>query len=102
MLTDKNTKVCACCGRTYGDRQGKNGLCRLCGDDTVTEQDRRLYKKYGKMLGIGVRIKHLFDRKHCKEDSNIIIFELGSERYVFNKLSASDFGIIEQPKKVKR
>lgn len=100
ILTDQKTKVCACCGRTFGDRQGKNGLCKLCGDDTVTEQDKKLYKKYGKMLGLGVRIRHLFDRKICKEDSNIIIFELGSDRYVFNKLAASEYGVIGQPKKV--
>ena len=54
------------------------------------------------MLGIGVRIKHLFDRKHCKEDSNIIIFELGTDRYVFNKLGASEYGVIAQPQKVKK
>ncbi len=102
VLTDKKTKVCACCGRTYGERQGKNGLCKLCGDDSVTERDKKLYKKYGKMLGIGVRLRHLFKHKHCKEDSNIIIFELGTDRYVFNKLSATEHGVIEPPKKVKK
>ncbi|MDE6201596.1 MAG: hypothetical protein K2M47_06960 [Clostridiales bacterium] len=101
VLTDGKVKKCKCCGRTYGEHTGKNGYCRLCGDFAYTEEGKKLYRKYSKMLALRVRLKHLKDKKFCKEDSNIIIFELGEERYVFNKLDAHDFGYIDPPKKVK-
>ncbi|MDE7106725.1 MAG: hypothetical protein K2O39_00195 [Clostridiales bacterium] len=101
VLTDGKVKKCKCCGRTYGEHTGKNGYCRLCGDTEVTDEGKKLYRKYGKMLGLRIRFKHIKDKKRCKEDSNIIIFELGNERFVFNKLDASDYGYIKPPKKVK-
>ena len=101
VLTDGKVKTCKCCGRTYSEHTGKNGYCKLCGEFGATEEGKKLYRKYGKMLGLGVRLSHLFARKSCREDSNIIIFELGKDRYVFNKLNARDHGYIDQPKKVK-
>ncbi|MDE6029422.1 MAG: hypothetical protein K2F90_03780 [Clostridiales bacterium] len=101
VLTDGKVKKCKCCGRTYGEHTGKNGYCRLCGDSEPTEDGKKLYRKYGNMLSLRVRLKHATDKKRCKEDSNIIIFELGNERYVFNKLDARDYGYIKPPKKVK-
>ena len=101
VLTEDKVKKCRCCGRTYGEHTGKNGYCKLCGDVSFTAEGKKLYRKYSKMLGLRVRLKHLTDKKCCKEDSNIIIFELGNERYVFNKLDARDYGYIEPPKKVK-
>ncbi|MDE5563109.1 MAG: hypothetical protein K2J01_06155, partial [Clostridiales bacterium] len=100
-LTDSKVKTCKCCGRTYGEHTGKNGYCKLCGYVGVTDDGRKLYRKYAKILGLGIRIRHLFSQKSCREDSNMIIFELGTDRYVFDKLSARDFGYIDQPKKVK-
>ncbi|MDE5592769.1 MAG: hypothetical protein K2I75_02430, partial [Clostridiales bacterium] len=67
----------------------------------TTDEGKKLYRKYGKMMSLRTRFKHLKDKKRCKEDSNIIIFELGSERFVFNKLDARDYGYIKPPKKVK-
>ncbi|MDE6294050.1 MAG: hypothetical protein K2L88_05460, partial [Clostridiales bacterium] len=61
----------------------------------------KLYRKYAKILGLGIRLRHMFSQKSCREDSNMIIFELGNERYIFNKLNARDCGYIEPPKKVK-
>lgn len=101
VLTDAKVKKCKCCGRTYGEHTGRNGYCRLCGDTEVTDEGKKLYRKYGKMLSLHTRLKHFKDKKCCKEDSNIIIFELGNERFVFNKLDARDFDYIKPPKKVK-
>lgn len=100
VLTESKVKTCKCCGRTYGEHTGKNGYCKLCGD-VAGEDGKKLYRKYGKMLGLGVRLTHMFSKKSCREDSNIIIFELGKDRYVFNKLGARDYGYIDKPKKVK-
>lgn len=101
VLTDGKVKTCKSCGRTYAEHTGRSGYCRLCGDDGFTDSGKKLYRKYAKMLSPDVRIKHLFAKKCCKEDSNIIIFVLGKDRYVFNKLDARDSGYIDHPKKVK-
>ncbi len=98
-LTDKETRVCPCCGRRFTPTANAR-LCDLCSNTEFTEQGRRLYKKYGKMLSPSIRIKHVFSKKCCREDSNIIIFELGNDRYVFDKLNAHDHGLIEPPRKV--
>lgn len=99
-LTEAKTKRCKCCGRTFSEFSGKSGYCRLCSSGTDPDEGKKLYKKYGKMLGLGIRLKHLFSAKYCKEDSNIIIFKLGNDQYVFDKLDANEFGYIEAPKKV--
>lgn len=36
------------------------------------------------------------------EDGNVIIFELGNDRYVFDKLNAKEYGFIKKPVKVNR
>ena len=100
-LTDGKVKKCKCCGRTYGEHTGKNGYCRLCGDIGFTEEGKKLYKRYRGMLSPNVRLKYIFSKKSCREDSTVIIFELGKDRYVFSKLDAKDSGYIDQPKKVK-
>ncbi|MCH5155894.1 MAG: hypothetical protein J1F69_04735 [Clostridiales bacterium] len=100
-LTDGKVLYCKCCGRTYGEHTGKNGYCRLCGDFGFTDDGKKLYRKYRKMLGVGTRLSYLFAKKSCREDSAVIIFELGADRFVFNKLDASDCGYIDGPKKVK-
>lgn len=97
-LTENSTVRCGCCGRFYQKSQGRGGLCPLCGNVEYTDSGKKLYKKYSKMLGIGVRMTHFFPKKCCKEDSNLIIFDLGRSRYVFDKLSAKDRGYIAQPK----
>lgn len=101
VLTESKVKTCKCCGRTYGEHTGKNGYCKLCGEVGFTDEGKKLYRKYSKMLGLGVRLTHMFSKKSCREDSNIIIFELGKDRYVFNKLDASDHGYIDQPIKMR-
>lgn len=99
-LTDKKTSVCKCCGRSFFAARGET-LCRLCSETEFTEHGKKLYKKYGKMLSPGVRFKHLFSKKCCREDSNMIVFELANDRYVFDKLGACEYGLIDPPKKVR-
>lgn len=101
-LTAQRTKKCGCCGRTYGERDGINGFCKLCGGAEYTVAGKKLYRKYRQMLDIGVRLSHIHQKKFCVEDSNIIIFQLGSDRYIFNKLDAAPTGILPSPQRVRK
>lgn len=97
------TQVCLCCGRRFTSEGMKwGGLCSFCADAGDEKTSRALYIKYGGMLSLGVRFSHLLCKKRCREDGNIILFELGKDRYVFDKLNADEYGYIKKPFKVKR
>lgn len=99
-LTDEPTVVCKSCKRMFVKEKSGALLCKLCADTEVTDESKKLYKKYAQMLAPNVRIKHIFSVKSCREDSNMIVFRMGGERYIFDKLAAREFGLIDQPKKV--
>lgn len=102
-LVDKETVKCKCCGREF-DKSSLSaaGLCAFCRRRDTSPEARALYRKYGNMLDISTRLKHLRSPKYCTEDGNIILFELGDDRYVFDKLNAKEYGFIKKPEKVKR
>jgi len=54
------------------------------------------------MLGLGVRLSHLFTKKYCREDGGVLLFVLGNDKYVFDKLNAQEFGFVSKPVKFKR
>lgn len=102
-LVDTPTVKCRCCGREFDKSNMVRGeLCSFCADTEHSAKAKKLYRKYGGMLSLTVRLSHLFAQKYCREDANVIIFELGSDRYVFDKLTAARSGFIKKPRKVKR
>lgn len=103
-LVREKTAVCACCGRKFtAAKISANGLCAFCeSTQGYTKAGGKLYKTYSGMLGLGVRLKHLFSKKYCREDGNVLLFVLGEDKYVFDKLNASEFGYIPKPVKYKK
>lgn len=102
-LIDESTVKCRCCGREFTNSNILRGeLCGFCAQDDKSAKAKKLYRKYGGMLDLSVRFAHLFSKKYCREEGNIILFELGNDRYVFDKLNVREFGFIKKPQKVKR
>lgn len=102
-LVDKATAKCKCCGREFdGSNLSKSGLCGFCRSRDTSPEAKALYRKYGNMLDLSTRLNHLSAPKYCMEDGNVIIFELGNDRYVFDKLNAKEYGFIKKPVKVNR
>lgn len=100
-LVPEKTAKCPCCGREFlKSSLGRGGLCRFCAASPAAA-DELLYKKYSACLGVWVRLKHLFHKKYCRESDNIILFELGGDRYVLDKLDVKESGFIKSPVKYK-
>lgn len=79
-----------------------NKICHFCARDDKSSAAKKLYRKYAGMLSLGVRLAHLFAKKYCKEEDNVILFELGRDCYVFDKLNFKERGFIKKPEKVVR
>lgn len=102
-FTQAKTATCACCGREFRESDlGRGKLCAFCGSVAHTNEGKALYKKYGKMLPAHVRLTHWGRAKDCREDGDILLFVLGKDRYVFNKLSLRESGYVPSPKKFKQ
>lgn len=101
---------CECCGRMFSSNANlsDNRLCKFC---NVAEQlaegqrdwpaARQLYKRYANMLPLHKRFLHLFSKKYCIEDVDIISFILGSDIYIFDKLLISEVGFISSPRQAR-
>lgn len=101
-LVSDETRVCSCCGRRFTKEKISRDLCPFCQSGGFTKADAEAYKKYRGMLGLGIRLKHAFHKKSCREDGNVILFELGNDKYVLDKLSITEYGFNPRPKKFKR
>lgn len=103
-LVREKTETCACCGRPFTEGKiSKEGLCSFCSaTQGYTKAGGELYREYSGMLGLGVRLTHLFTKKYCREDGSVLLFVLGNDKYVFDKLSAQEFGFVSKPVKYKR
>lgn len=95
---------CPCCHNSYtqATEQRSSGLCEHCAtvDDSVEGKNK--YKLYHKMLSPTTRLFHLFKKKSCKEYRGKIIFALGKDRYIFDRLSAREHGLVKGPSKYRR
>ena len=49
-----------------------------------------------------VKAQLLFAPKYCREDDNILLFELGADKFVFDKLDIRDDGFVKKPVKYRR
>lgn len=102
-LVDVPTVRCRCCGREFTvSAMPANKICHFCARDDKSSTAKKLYRKYAGMLSLGVRLAHLFAKKYCREEDNVILFELGRDCYVFDKLNFKEHGFIKKPEKVVR
>ncbi len=103
--------TCSCCGRTFTREslEKNDGRCEFCSSAMMNSvyapeggsvPARKLYGKYAKMLPISLRLRHLFDKKYCFEEADILLFVLKSDVYVFDKLALEDKGYIPSPRKI--
>lgn len=95
--------TCPCCHNTYSySGSYSKGLCHVCANPDLSSEGRKKYRLYRKMLTIGTRLEHIGAKKSCKEYRNLIIFTLGGDKYVFDKLNVEDNGLLRAPSKYKR
>lgn len=95
------TEKCSCCGRTFSKDKIKNGKCPTCINtlSSVSDKAKSLYKKYKDYLPLSVRIHK--GKKACYEDEEIILFVVGNNAFIFNKLNYKENGYIDKPKTVR-
>ena len=103
LVNSSDAVICAVCGRGFSKESIKYGKCKYCtqllsGDNVETS--KLAYKKYKSILPLWVRLSALFSKKSCIEDDEVILFSLGKNVYLFNKLNAKEKGLIKGPKKV--
>ena len=85
----------------------KTQECRLCNSiDGLSEEEqikaKKLYNKYKNAFSHAERAKHLADKKFCLEDDTALVFALGRDTYVLDKLDLiSGSGYVAKPAKIK-
>ena len=94
---------CSVCGRYFTKGSLKYNKCHTCfvaenGSGTLEQVE--LYNKYKGLLPLGARMGAISEKKFCVEDEEIILFVLGTKKYVFNKLSVKEKGYFEEPRKI--
>lgn len=94
---------CPCCQKVYSSEiETIRGLCENCAIPDDSAEGKRKYKQYRKMLSPIIRLAHLKDEKTCKEYRTLIIFTLGNQKYIFDKLDVDDNKLIKGPNKYPR
>ena len=103
-VTEKTT-ACRFCGRHYvTEKPASTFLCDFCSkaissceNGSADPQARVLYRKYASMLPLSARIGA--KGKYCFENEDRLLFVVGKNKYLFDKLLLQDTGIIASPKK---
>ena len=105
MIERSDAQVCDCCGRSFSKESMHGRLCSFCygaakaagGDE---ERAKRRYRRYAGMFSPFVRMKYAGKPKLCFEEEDVLLFLLGSDRYVFDKLAIGGHGYIAKPRRV--
>ena len=101
----QSTTACRFCGRTYiTEAPPSTFLCDFCQraitsceNGSVGPEARITYRKYAGMLPLSARIGA--KGKYCFENEDRLLFVVGKNKYLFDKLALQDTGIIAPPKK---
>lgn len=107
MVLEENAALCSRCGRSFSREALTNGQCRVCKSiDGLTEEEqvkaKKLYNKYKNAFSHAERAKHVSDKKYCLEDDTALVFALGRDTYVLDKLDLlSGSGFASKPQKIK-
>ena len=108
VVTDAELSTCRICGRNYvsGKAASVGGLCDFCNNamqklenKTVGKTERKIYRRYAKMLPVSVRMKCSNRKKYCFENLDRLLFVVGKNKYFFDKLNITDNGRISKPRK---
>ena len=102
LLARGETAVCACCGRRFSRDGMRGGLCLFCHDalfasDQALARAGAAYKRYAFVFSPAVRIKYAGRAKRCFEDGDILLFFMGEDKYVLDKLRIGEYGYIPKP-----
>lgn len=105
-MTEKaDVKTCSCCGRKFSVLE-EDGKCKFCHAAVDMFADRtaakKNYKRFATMLPLGTRLSHLAAKKYCFEEEDVLLFVLGTDKYVFDKLGATRYGYLAAPRKTGR
>ncbi|MDE6557863.1 MAG: hypothetical protein K2K39_02030 [Clostridia bacterium] len=107
MVLEENAALCSRCGRSFSKEALSGGQCRLCNSiDGLSEEEqikaKKLYNKYKNAFSHAERAKHLSAKKFCLEDDTALVFALGRDTYVLDKLDLlSGSGFVSKPQKIK-
>ena len=107
-----NVHVCEYCNRQFVTMADKYNLyCKFCYDNGVKkvaalsdkqkESGLSLYKQYKGMIPLGTRIMSAFKPKYCFEEVDVILFRIGNDKYILDKLDLEDDGYLKNPRKIK-
>lgn len=106
MALREDAEECRRCGRTFTKEALVDGQCKLCaGIENLGEAERaeakKRYSKYKNAFSHIERLRHLFDYKYCVEDETALVFALGRETYVINKMDLEkNDGFIKKPVRI--
>ncbi len=101
----ERTVNCRFCGRPYVTEKPSNTFrCDFC-DRAITScengtpdpEAKITYKKYASMLPLSARIGA--KGKYCFENADRILFIVGKNKYLFDKLKLKDTGLLDKPEK---
>ena len=104
-VVHEKTETCRLCKRTYVKESiDENFHCKFCASsievarkNKTSSLERKMYKRYAGIIPLSVRRKNLFGRKLCFENSDRLIFFVGSKRFFFDKLRLTDTGKLKSP-----
>ncbi len=104
MIERSEAQVCDCCGRTFSKESMHGRLCAFCSGAAKAaggEYDgaKKRYRRYAGMFSPFVRMKYAGKPKLCFEEEDVLLFVLGEDRYVFDKLAIGAHGYIAKPRK---
>lgn len=103
--TSERTVNCRFCGRPYVTEKPSNTFrCDFCDKAIISCENgsadpeaKALYRKYAGMLPLSARIGA--KGKYCFENADRILFVVGKNKYIFDKLKLKDTGLLEKPEK---
>lgn len=97
---------CKTCGRYFSISVMKNGkhcpLCMSLKNSEDSPEAKAVYRAYKGVLPLAVRLFGLFKKKYGVEDDELVLFNVGQNKYVFNKLAVREKGYIDKPRKLTR
>ena len=111
LIPAEDIALCPCCGRGYDRRTHTGGSCEICdianklAKNAFSEEQaikyKKAYKESAYMFHPVWRFFHMFEKKYCVEDNEMMVFVVKNKKYVFDKLSSiGDYGYIAGPKRV--
>lgn len=105
----EEAETCKLCGRSFA-KLGNQKLCPVCtsarraSESDKSDEKNKVYvenyKHYKTLLPISTRLLSLFSTKYCFEDDEIVLFVIGKNKYLFNKLNVKEYGSIDKPRRV--